>query len=309
MQDTSTGRSRQRAAVPRPPREIGDEVRRRLLSRLPVTERRLHVIGISTPVLEAGEGPNLLLLHGPGGSALHWMRIIPALAARYRLIIPDLPGQGASVVMQGQLDAERVIAWLCALIGETCTTRPTLVGYALGGAIAARFAARAPTQVNHLVLIDSLGLAPFEPLREFAAALNEFLATPNVETHESLWRQCAHDLDALRNAMGNTWSAFESYNLDRANDPRVMASLHALMEHVGLPPIDPSELERILAPTTLIWGRHDRATPVATAEEISGRYGWPLHVIEDAADDPSIEKPESLARVLRSVLASNSATN
>jgi pimeloyl-ACP methyl ester carboxylesterase len=302
MQSTSTGKSAHGPVMPRLSKQTGEELRQRLLSRLPVTERRLHLAGISTPVLEGGEGSNLLLLHGPGGSAVHWMRVIPSLVTEHRLIIPDLPGQGASDVIRGQVDTDRVIDWLGALVRATCTSTPAVVGYALGGAIAAHFAARAPTQLSRLVLIDSLGLASFEPLPQFAAALQEFLARPNAETHERLWRQCALDLDALRSDMDTTWSAFESYNLERASDPQVMASLLALMEHFGLP-IGSADLERIQAPTTLIWGRHDRATPLAAAERISTRYGWPLHVIEDVADDPPLERPESLVRVLRTVLA------
>ena len=51
-------------------------------------------------------------------------------------------------------------------------------------------------------------------------------------------------------------------------------------------------------PTTLIWGRHDLATPLAVAEQAAARHRWPLHVIEDANDDPPIEQPEALLRVL-----------
>ena len=56
---------------------------------------------------------------------------------------------------------------------------------------------------------------------------------------------------------------------------------------------------RITVPTTLIWGRHDLATQLAIAESASTRYGWPLHVIENAADDPPIEQPEAFLRALR----------
>jgi pimeloyl-ACP methyl ester carboxylesterase len=38
------------------------------------------------------------------------------------------------------------------------------------------------------------------------------------------------------------------------------------------------------------------------AEAASKRYGWPLHVIEDAGDDPSIEQPEAFLRALQSAL-------
>jgi pimeloyl-ACP methyl ester carboxylesterase len=53
-------------------------------------------------------------------------------------------------------------------------------------------------------------------------------------------------------------------------------------------------------PTTLIWGRHDLATPLAVAEAASARYGWPLRVIEDAAGNPGMEQPEAFLQALRS---------
>jgi hypothetical protein len=44
--------------------------RERVLAELPVTERRLQLAGISSAVLEGGDGPPVLLLHGPGNSRL-----------------------------------------------------------------------------------------------------------------------------------------------------------------------------------------------------------------------------------------------
>ena len=72
-----------------------DRARDQLLAGLPVTERRLELAGVSTSVLEGGEGAPIVLLHGPGGCAAHWMRVIPDLATTHRVIAPDLPGQGA----------------------------------------------------------------------------------------------------------------------------------------------------------------------------------------------------------------------
>ena len=113
-----------------------------LLAGLPVRERRIEIAGVATAVLEGGDGPPVVLLHGPAGNAAHWMRVIPALAATRRVIVPDLPGHGASTLDDArELDAERVLAWLGELIGRTCSSPPALVGYALGGAIAFRFGA------------------------------------------------------------------------------------------------------------------------------------------------------------------------
>ena len=65
-----------------------------------------------------------------------------------------------------------------------------------------------------------------------------------------------------------------------------------------MPAIAPADLARIAVPTTLIWGRHDLATRLAVAEAASERYGWPLHVVEGAADDPAVEQPEAFVRAL-----------
>jgi pimeloyl-ACP methyl ester carboxylesterase len=96
------------------------------------------------------------------------------------------------------------------------------------------------------------------------------------------------------------WDALAAYNLDRAMTPTVQQAVGALMGEFGFPPIEPAELERITAPTTLIWGRHDLATALERAEAASATYGWPLHVIEGAADDPPLEQPEAFLDVLRS---------
>lgn len=282
---------------------IGEGARERLLAGLPVTEQRLELSGISTAVIEGGAGAPMLLLHGPGGSAVHWWRVIPELVTTNRVVAPDLPGQGASEVVGEPLDAgdvvERVLDWLAGLIEHTCESPPTLVGYALGGAIAARFARRHGDSLDRLVLVDSLGLTPFDPPPEFGLALEEFLVKPSEVTHEELWRHCAMNLDGMRRRIGQRWGAFESYNIDRASTPSVVAALSLLMEKFGMPAIEPAELARIPTPTTLIWGRHDLATPLRVAEAVSARHGWELRVIEECADDPPVEQPDAFVRVLR----------
>ena len=172
----------------------------------------------------------------------------------------------------------------------------------LGGAIAARFAIDRGDRLSRLVLVDTFGLSEFQPTPEFGLALHEFLAQPTARTHQDLWRYCAFDLDGLRQRMGERWEPFEAYNLERARTPSVQAALATLMEQLGIPAIPPADLARIAVPTTLIWGRHDLATPLSVAEEASARYGWPLHIIENCNDDPPVEQPEALLRALRTAL-------
>lgn len=278
--------------------------RERLLRDLPLTARTLSLAGVSTPVFEGGMGPPMVLLHGPAGNALHWLRMIPHLVPGYRIIVPDLPGHGASQVNTGSLDTAQVIQWLGELIKATCATPPVVVAHVLGGAIALRYAAAHGGRLDRLVLVDTLGLAPFQPTPEFGAALHQYLTQPARETHQALWQQCAYDLEQLKNGLGEKWAPFESYNLDRAGNPTVVGAVMKLMEEFGMAAIPPRELEGIKVPVTLVWGRHDRAIPLALAQTASGRYGWPLHVIEDAAADPPMEQPEALARVANEVPSS-----
>jgi 2-hydroxymuconate-semialdehyde hydrolase len=127
-----------------PVRSPARDPRQRLLNGIPLRERQLLVGGAPTVVLEGGEGPPVVLLHGgieTGGS--YWAPVVPRLAATHRLVVPDVPGLGASEPM-ARLDAETVGDWLAALLRLTGDERPTLVAHSLLGSLAARFAARHP---------------------------------------------------------------------------------------------------------------------------------------------------------------------
>ncbi|HEX6309509.1 MAG TPA: alpha/beta hydrolase [Longimicrobiales bacterium] len=289
-----------------PPRMSGprQSPRARLLAGLAITERTLDLDGVTTPVLDVGSGPPLLVLHGPGEFAPRWAAVIPRLADGYRVIVPDLPGHGSSRVHRGELTVPRVIDWLDAVIERTCAEPPALVGHILGGAIAARFALERPQRLRSLVLVDSLGLAPFRPAPRFALALFTFMAIPGERSYQHLMSQCEYDRDALASRMGVHWDAVRDYAIERARDPHAKAALRALMRNVGVPAIPPADLGRIAVPTALIWGRHDRALRVSIAESASARYGWPLRVIEDTADDAPFERPEAFVAALRHLLES-----
>ena len=281
----------------------------RLLSVMPVTERRLDLAGIPTTILEGGDGRPVVLLHGPGEYAAKWIRVIPKLVKSCKVIVPDMPGHGESIVPEGRIEADHVFDWVKALIAKTCSAPPVLVGQILGGAIAARFASRHAELLSSLVLVDTLGLVRFQPAPEFGQALSDFLAEPNGQTHDCLWRHCAFDLERLRERMGTDWDLIRAYNLDRARDMTLHATQQSLMEQFGMPAILEAELNSIMVSTTLIWGRHDLATPLSVAQATSKRLGWPLHVIEDAADDPPIEQPEAFLSALDLALGGSLATH
>lgn len=283
--------------------------RERLLADIPVTEYKLDCAGISTAILEGGAGPPIILLHGPGETAIWWMRVIPKLVSNHHVIVPDLPGHGSSKVDSDELDTDLVFNWFTELIKQTCPSPPIVAGNIIGGSIAARYAVNHGEQIDRLVLVNSLGLGKFRPAVGFAYRLIRFMVRPTKKNYDRFLPQCMYDADDLRTQMGSHWEPFLNYNLECARDPDRKSALRILMQHIGTPKIAPEDLDKINIPTALIWGRHDRANKLHIAESASKRYGWPLHIIEEARDDPKLERPEAFVNVLNSILETDEPIN
>lgn len=285
-----------------PQSTAGDDIRTQLLAGLPVTERRLRLAGISTATLEGGHGRPMVFLHGQGEFAAVWMRVIPNLVTTHRVIVPDLPAHGASMTLEDSLDVDCVLGWLAELIEHTCSVPPVLVGHLLGGAMAARFAIDHGDRLDQLVLVDSLGLGRYWPTPRFTFELIRFMVRPSEHTQDRLFRQCFVDLDALHDQMKEDLELLQAYALNRARTPELQAALRSLMPPFAMQAIPPVALAHITVPTALIWGRHDRQVRLSVAQDAHARYGWPLHVIEDAADDPAFEQPAAFLQALRTAL-------
>jgi pimeloyl-ACP methyl ester carboxylesterase len=284
-------------------RTVGDDLRRRLLAGAPVTERRLRLAGVSTAVLEGGDGPPVVLLHGQGGWAGVWVPVMADLVRDHRVVAPDLPGLGASRVDGSPPDADRVLAWLGELVDQTCPAPPVLVGVSLGGSIAARFAAAHGERLAGLVLASMGGLVGKVRIPPaMLLALVRHSLRPSERTAMGMLRQVSVDVDRVRRRMGDRWAPFRAYSLELARTPGVRRANRHLLRELGLRQLPPEELARIDVPTTLIWGRQDRVMPLATAREASVRYGWPLEVIDDAGHFLGVDQPEAFLGSLRRAL-------
>jgi pimeloyl-ACP methyl ester carboxylesterase len=114
--------------------------------------------------IEAGTGSPIVLLHGLGGGAAIYFRIMKLLADRFRVISVDMPGMGMS--SRPEFEAEDVqtaeaffVEPLKRLFDSLGLTRVTLWGHSLGGYIAGAFADAYPEQVEKLILVSAVGVA------------------------------------------------------------------------------------------------------------------------------------------------------
>lgn len=125
--------------------------------------------GIATMVRTAGDAarPNILLLHGgtPGvsvyvGGSYLWGSTLDALAAKYRLVAPDLLACGATGLGAGALTAERMVAHALSILEATCDGQVHVVGHDLGALIGLGCAIDRPDRVASLTVVSSQAAAP-----------------------------------------------------------------------------------------------------------------------------------------------------
>ena len=222
-----------------------------------VGSRAIHLV-------EAGSGSPLLMLHGggPGASGVsNYSRNIAALARRFRVLVPDLPGYGKSDKALSRTDpfgdlAESMLGLLDAL----GVRRAAVVGNSLGGACALRMALERPQRISRLVLMGPGGIGtsrslPTPGLRRLFGYYEG--DGPTIEKMRAFIRDdLVYDGRAIPDDVIRT--RFES-SIDRevvANPPlRRPRGLSALMR-MDLTR-DP-RLTGLSTPTLVLWGTEDR---------------------------------------------------
>lgn len=98
----------------------------------------------------AGQGEELVLLHGWGMHSGIWQDVLPQLCQRYRVHAVDLPGMGLSTAIHPY-----TLETIVARIAEEFDHPVTLCGWSLGGQIAMHWSLSRPQQIEKLVLVGS----------------------------------------------------------------------------------------------------------------------------------------------------------
>ena len=99
----------------------------------------MRLAGVSTAVLEGGDGPPIVLLHGGiecGGA--YWAPVLSRLAESHRLVVPDVPGLGESEPV-ARLDARARSPSGSRRCRADVPEQPALVAHSLLGSLAARY--------------------------------------------------------------------------------------------------------------------------------------------------------------------------
>jgi pimeloyl-ACP methyl ester carboxylesterase len=250
--------------------------------------------GARTRVFEAGDGAPLVFWHGAGG-LLAQNPFLDALADRYRVLAPELPGYGESTgeeLLDDMLDFT-LHGW--DVLETLGLERPHLVGHSMGGMIAAEMACLAPRQVGKLVLMAAAGLwIDARPIPDLFA----------LQPHEFA-RYLFHDPAA--------GAALLTADVDPSDAEAVrrfyiMHSRRLAMAGKILFPIPnrgiAKRLYRVTADTLVLWGAEDRMiAPIYAARWVELITGAKASVIEGAGHMLPYEQPHAVVRAVTEFLA------
>lgn len=108
-----------------------------------------------TRVIEAGDGPAILCLHGIGGSARTFRAQLDGLADRWRVLAWDAPGYAGSPDPSSYPGPQGYVEAIADVLDRAGIARTALLGMSWGGVLAAEFALARPDRVGALILGDS----------------------------------------------------------------------------------------------------------------------------------------------------------
>jgi pimeloyl-ACP methyl ester carboxylesterase len=255
---------------------------KRVLSGTSITGRYVEVGagGQRAHVLETGDGPPLVLLHGTGVSAWFFQPLLTELEG-FRVIAPDRPGQGLSdpVDLPRRTYHETSVAWLDRLFGALELDAVALLGHSAGGVLALRYALAHPTRVKRLVVVGAPALPKTRcplPYRLIATPgigeLLSRLAPPSPRTVLQFAKFMGEEgALASRPDLVDMFVA-ESRNPIAAKgattEARVLTSPFALLLPHGFrrrSRVRPDELRRLTVPTLLAWGNSEPLGDVTVA--------------------------------------------
>ena len=119
------------------------------------TERFAKVNGVRLRYLIGGQGSAVVLLHGYAETGHMWRPIMPSLATRHTVIVPDLRGAGGSAKPASGYDKKTMAVDIHELTRSLKFDRVSIVGHDIGLMVAYAYAAQFPQTAERVILMDA----------------------------------------------------------------------------------------------------------------------------------------------------------
>lgn len=213
---------------------------------------KIKISNIDVNYIDCGEGDTVVLLHGWGSSYTAFNYIIKELSEKFRTVALDFPGFGQSGMIPEPWSVSDYVDFLSEFLKALNIENPVLIGHSFGGRVIIKGVGSGKLSASKIILLDSAGVKPKQSLKSKLRlacfkCVKGFLMFP-------LWRKPAAGLlDKARAHFGSS-----DYN----SAPPVLRQTLVKAVTEDLQCYMPS----IAAPTLLIWGENDTATPLSDAK-------------------------------------------
>jgi 4,5:9,10-diseco-3-hydroxy-5,9,17-trioxoandrosta-1(10),2-diene-4-oate hydrolase len=255
------------------------------------------------------KGSVVILLHPGLGSVENWSQNIFALAKNHRVYAIDMLGFGHTGLPNPPFSLNKAAQHVNDFIETQGIERVNVVGHCGGGVVSLYFAFQFPDKLEKLVLVSSWGLGSDEPLITRLGTLpivGDLLMRPMRKSTEMIWKMGVYDQRIISDELVSTFyklmrlpGAQKAYMSVFRSIGNFNGSRPDILQYVR------DNLNRITAPTLIVWGKQDRLRPVAHAEVAKERIpNSRLHVFDPCGHLPPIEYPEEFNNLLLEFLSS-----
>lgn len=252
------------------------------------TGKYIDIDGIRVHYTEQGQGKPLVLMHGWGCNTNTVASIAATAALSNRVISVDFPGFGLTPEPPSVWGVEDYTHMIEQLVDQLGLKDVSLAGHSMGGRVGILYSSRRP--VEKLILIDAAGIKPRRSMRYYIKVYS-FKA--------GKWLANTFLPKAKAEALIDSWRGKGSSDYANAS-PRMRAILSKMVNE------DLSDrLPLVKAPTLLVWGENDTATPMADARKMerlipdAGLVSFP-----GCGHFSFLDNPVQFAAVLKSFLNS-----
>lgn len=239
-----------------------------------------------------GAGPVLLLVHGAWGDAqAHWGGVWDALAQRFTVVAPDLPGWGLSET-HARASCSDLAADLAAMLKLEGISKCAVVGNSFGASIAWQLGADRPDLIERVVLVNG---GPVPTLPRWVKRVCGL--EPVMSMMLGCFRRMSFKQAAVERALVDL-TAFPAGFVEAA------VALGPRAAEVGFDAVrfQPAGPSAPAAPVTLIWGDKDTLVRRVRARKMSARLSARLRIMPGAGHLPQVQCPglfiEELTRPL-----------
>lgn len=231
--------------------------------------------------------PPVLFLHGLGGSADRWTKVIPYLAGKYRVIIPDIIGFGYSDKPHVEYTVDFFINFIKKFLTLLNVSDVNLIGSSFGGLLALEYAIKYETEIKKLVLVSPAGM-----MRYVSTTLKHYISAALYPTYENVLRAYQ---EMIYNSNIVSEESIQDF-INRMNLPNSKyAFMSTLMSFNDLPKL--TDRLKINIPTLIIWGRNDKVIPVRYAKKFKIPNNK-IVLLDKCGHYPHLEKIDEFIKIV-----------